>query len=140
MWLSHPTCKSVVQKAWHSHITGSRAFQLRHKLSSIEKEFLIWNKEVFGRLDHEIYQIQLQLQIIQNSISSIDDVHKESVVRGELEILLQREEIMWAQKARSDWILLGDRNTFFYQTVVKQMRARNRILQLQMTDGSITED
>lgn len=70
----------------------------------------------------------------------MEDVQKESVVRGELETLLHKEEVMWAQKARNDWILMGDRNTHFYQTVVRQRRARNRILQFQKPDGCLTED
>lgn len=35
---------------------------------------------------------------------------------------------------------MGDRNTRFYQTVVRQRRARNRILQFQKPDGCLTED
>ena len=34
---------------------------------------------------------------------------------------------MWAQKVRSEWILKGDRNTRYFQAVVKQRRARSRI-------------
>ena len=74
MWLLHPSCKSVVQKAWHCQITGSRAFQLSNKLSSVKKEFLVWNKEVFGRLEQEIHQKKLQLRSLQNSMSSLEDV------------------------------------------------------------------
>ena len=48
MWLLHPTCKSVVQKAWHCYPTRSRALQLRNKLSNVRKEFTVWNKEVFA--------------------------------------------------------------------------------------------
>ena len=60
--------------------------------------------------------------------------------REELEILLHREEMMWAQKARCNWIILGDRNTKYFQTIVKLRRARNRILQLRTEDGSVIED
>lgn len=61
-------------------------------------------------------------------------------MREDLEILMQREEVIWAQKARSDRILFGDGNTKFYQTVVRQRRFRNRIVQLQRVDGSYTKD
>ena len=37
---------------------------------------------------------------------------------------------MWAQKARTKWFLHGDRNTRYFQTVVRQRRSRNRILQI----------
>ena len=63
-------------------------------------------------------------------LSSVNDVRKERVIREELENLLHREELMWVQKARSDWIIMGDRNTKYFQTVVKQRRARSRIIHL----------
>ena len=47
---------------------------------------------------------------------------------------------MWAQKARSNWILQGDRNTKFFQTVVGQRRARNRIIQIKNDLGCFTEN
>ena len=46
---------------------------------------------------------------------------------------------MWAQKAISTWIIQGDKNTKFFQTLVKQRRARNRISQIRTADGSILE-
>lgn len=47
---------------------------------------------------------------------------------------------MWAQNSKSNWIVQVDRNTKFFQTVVKQRRARSRILHLKMDDGEKTED
>ena len=47
---------------------------------------------------------------------------------------------MWAKKARSNWIIQGDRNIKFFQTIVKQRRARNRILQLRTANGNLTKD
>lgn len=79
-------------------------------------------------------------QKVQNSISSVIDVRKERVLREELENLLHREELMWAQKAGSDWIIMGDWNTKYFKTVVKQRRARSRIIHLNRSDGTTTED
>ena len=103
-------------------------------------EFQVWNKEVFGKVENEIHMIQNQLKLVQNSISSLTDIKREAELRKELEILMQREEVMWAQKARSDWVLFGDRNTRFFQTVVKQRQVKNRIMQLKRRDGSFTDD
>ena len=102
MWPSHPSYKSVMQKAWHNQVKGSRAFQLRHKLINVRDEFQIWNKVVFGKVENEIHLKINQLKLVQNSILSLKDVKKEAELREELEILMQREEVMWAQKARSD--------------------------------------
>ena len=93
---------------------GSCAFQLPHKLINVRDEFQVWNKEVFGKVENEIHMIQNQLKLVQNSILSLADVKREPELREELEILMQREKVMWVQKARSDWVLFGDRNTRFF--------------------------
>lgn len=91
-------------------------------------------------MEREIQQKMVQLQDAQSSMYSVNDVRKESVIREELETLLHREEVMWAQKAKSDWIIIADKNTKYFQTVVKQRRARSRILHTKMSDGTNTED
>ena len=85
---------------------------------------------MFGKVDREIKSRQLKLQQIQDSIHTVEDVRQEKELRLELEYLMEKEEIIWAQKARSNWITQGDRNSKYFQTLVKQRRARNRILQL----------
>ena len=81
-----------------------------------------------------------QLQQLQNSINSLEDIRKERQLREEIEDLLDKEELKWAQKARTNWILYGDRNTKYFQTIVKQQRANNRILQLKDGDGIFTDN
>ena len=77
---------------------------------------------------------------MQNSINSLEDIRKERQLREEIEDLLDKEELKWAQKARANWILYGDRNTKYFKTVVKQRRATNRILQLKDGDGNFTDN
>ena len=61
-------------------------------------------------------------------------------MREEIEDLLDKNELKWAQKARTNWIFYGDRNTKYFQTIVKQKRAKDRILQLKDGDGNITDN
>ena len=68
------------------------------------------------------------------------DVRRERACREELEELLNREELMWAQKARTNWILHGDRNTKYFQTIVRQRRSKNRIIQIKDEKGILTEN
>ena len=75
---------------------------------------------MFGKVERDIKLKQDQLLQIQNSISTIEDVRLERSLRNDLEEFLNREVLMWAQKARSNWILQGDRNIKFFQTVVRQ--------------------
>ena len=69
---------------------------MKNKLSNVRRDFIKWNKEVFGKLEHEIQLKQTQLQEIQNSIFMVEDVRKEKMVREDLETLMHGEEVMWA--------------------------------------------
>ena len=46
---------------------------------------------------------------------------------------------MWAQKARCDWTLFADRNKRYFQTIVKQRRAKSRILHIKDREGDLTD-
>ena len=106
MWINHDECHNVVQNAWRVVTNGSRAFQLQNKLTNVRKQFIEWNRRrVFGRVEKEIRAKQKLLQNMQDSIHTLKDVRKEKELRENIEDLLTKEEIKWAQKARSDWII-----------------------------------
>ena len=140
MWITHPSCRDMVSKAWEWQSSGSRAVKLRNKFNNIKIVARKWNREVFGRVEIDIKSKIDQLQQLQNSINSLEDIRKERQLREEIEDLLDKEELKWAQKARTNWILYGDRNTKYFQTIVKQQRANNRILQLKDGDGIFTDN
>lgn len=80
------------------------------------------------------------LQAFKDSIQMMRDVKKEKELREDIENLMAKKEIMWAQKARCDWIVKGHRNTKYFQTIAKQRRARNRILNLKHENGNLIDN
>ncbi|KAK8604545.1 hypothetical protein V6N13_099483 [Hibiscus sabdariffa] len=56
-------------------------------------------------------------------------------LQRELESLLDHEELLWKQKAHSDWIQFGDRNTKFFHSKALGRRRRSQIHMLQLSDG-----
>lgn len=101
------------------HTNGSRAAQLINKLSNVRKKATNWNRPGFGKVYNEIKRKLAHLQDIQNTITSLEDVRKKKLIKEDLEVLLYREEIMWTQKARSNWILYGDRNIKYFQIMIR---------------------
>ena len=75
---------------------------MNNKLANVKKEAIGWNKSVFGKVELEIKKKLVELQEMQDSIISIEDVRKEKILKEELEGLLNKEEIMWTQKARNN--------------------------------------
>ena len=140
MWLTHEDCKEMVHHAWDLHSIGSRVTQLRNKFINVKQKALEWNKNFFGKVEIEIKTKKSQLQQLQDSIMTSEDVRRERVYREELEELLDREELMWARKPRTNWFLHRDRNTRYFQIVVRQRRSKNRILQIKDDYGHSTDN
>jgi hypothetical protein len=51
-----------------------------------------------------------------------------------------REEVMWRQRSRVQWLAEGDKNTRFFHLRASQRKRRNKISQLRKSDGEITDD
>ena len=54
MSINHNEFHNVVQNAWGVVTNGSKAFQLQNKLANVRKQFIEWNRRVFGRVQKEI--------------------------------------------------------------------------------------
>ena len=58
----------------------------------------------------------------------------------ELEHILNLEEELWGIKARSDWLIQGERNTKFFHLSTLIRRSGNRIHCIQISVGNWVED
>ncbi|GAV67983.1 hypothetical protein CFOL_v3_11486 [Cephalotus follicularis] len=59
---------------------------------------------------------------------------------GELNDVLETEEIMWRQRSRVSWLKDGDINTKFFHSMASQRRRRNRIIGIKDENGTWQED
>jgi hypothetical protein len=51
--------------------------------------------------------------------------------------LFEKEEIMYKQRSRQDWLKAGDKNTKFFQNHCSHRRRKNTVLGLRREDGSL---
>lgn len=61
----------------------------------------------------------------------------ESALRFQLDVLLQKQELYWAQRSKQHWLHLGDRNTKFFHRMASWRWGRNRISFIQDKDGHV---
>ncbi|XP_028754199.1 uncharacterized protein LOC114713696 [Neltuma alba] len=130
--------RALVNNCWISSQPLSRIWaqngNLVDKIQAFETEVQVWNRETFGRIGRCKGKLQRRLLGIQRALErnpfSSYYLELERELRTEYENICLREEIIWLQKSRSQWIQNGDRNT-----KVTVRRHRNRILMLQAPEG-----
>ncbi|KAL8161932.1 LOW QUALITY PROTEIN: hypothetical protein V2J09_013421, partial [Rumex salicifolius] len=113
MWLSHPDCWGLIDRKW------LRDESTPATLSNLQRVFKQWNREIFGNLFFRKDKILRRMQGIDLALANGGPyrLHRlQYKLWSEFELILLQEELFWYQRARSNWIKCGDRNTTFFHT------------------------
>ena len=97
-----------------------------------------WKHKVFWDLNRKKRRLWTRLAGIQHTISynkSNSLLKLEKDLMNELDALFFKEEVLWFQKSRCDWIASGDRNTKYYYMATVVQSNRKKILGLFDGDG-----
>ncbi|KAK5802899.1 hypothetical protein PVK06_030528 [Gossypium arboreum] len=131
-WIEHPAFDDFINDKWD--FTRDMADSLS-KLTLNLKE---WNKQVYGHITskkrhlvHKIANVQSKMDVSGSNQFAQEDLS----LRQELENVPHHEELLWKQKARYDWLHLGDRNKRFFHSQTLQRRKSNRITAIRNNDG-----
>lgn len=101
--LTNPTLGTPMQK----FNTFANSFQALAKT---------WNNSVFGNLFHQQKVLHTKLQCVQTDYSLTQNsalLQEEQELSLKLHDLSIAEETFWLQRARTNWLRLGDRNTSY---------------------------
>ncbi|KAL9683373.1 hypothetical protein QQ045_015194 [Rhodiola kirilowii] len=100
-----------------------------------------WNKEKFGRVEKRIKDLKAELDSVRLLERDIVLMAKEADIVEEIDEWRLREEILWRQRSRIDWLKEGDRNTSYFHTKATQRKKSNKITKLRNSEGAwITEE
>ncbi|CAL9007199.1 unnamed protein product [Prunus brigantina] len=139
MWLSHVDFSRVVNHSWSQVYVGNSAQQLSSCCSVFKTKLQNWNREIFGNLFQKLKETQDHLNLIQNQLANSPTssflISKNRELNLNLRTLLKNEELFYAQKARANWLQLGDKNTKFFQTFATIRRKRNHVSKIKDNNG-----
>ncbi|XP_043725962.1 uncharacterized protein LOC122672566 [Telopea speciosissima] len=111
---------------------GKRPFRFE-SMWTLHEDFK--NVEVFGNIQENIKALKTQLEHLQSMPRSAYSQSKESEIQRSLDLELQKEEELWRQKSRVDWLKGGDKNTAFFHVTTLKRRHRNKILKIKSSSG-----
>ncbi|KAK1697051.1 hypothetical protein QYE76_013748 [Lolium multiflorum] len=140
MWESHEQFRPHVADSWQAQGPAGTMTELKAKLTRLSSSLDVWGRNTFGSVQKEIRELEFRLGVLQSSTDRQGPSEEESRVVERLAALYQREETMWRQRSRVQWLAEGDKNTRFFHLRASQRKKKNRVARLMKPDGSTTED
>ncbi|GJR80293.1 putative RNA-directed DNA polymerase [Tanacetum coccineum] len=125
-----PAFLELVSNVWNQHVDGHRMYQVVSKLKALKKPFRKLMHDQ-GNLHERVCNLKVELDEIQKAL----DVNpNDFVLRDEEAVYLQAfieakldEERFLKQKAKIEWLDVGDSNSAYFHKSVKSRNHRGRI-------------
>ncbi|MBA0845023.1 hypothetical protein Goarm_005853, partial [Gossypium armourianum] len=136
-WTKHSDFSNLVKERWN--FAGNMVESLNN-FTFFAKD---WNRNIYGFLGTRKRNIMRSLNNIQKTLEHSSSTYlagKELEIRDVLENVLDHKDLLWRQKARCDWLQLGDQNTKFFYSRTLRRRKFNRIITLRIDNGEWCTD
>lgn len=140
MWDRHPELKPTVTAGWGDYTNIASAADVRGKLSNLAVDLGRWGTKTFGSVRREIKKLKAKIDRLRNMPGRVAPCQLEIKTNDRLIELYHREEIMWRQRSRVDWLSEGDKNSKNFHQRASMRRRKNLVKSLTRQDGSATED
>ncbi|KAK1619202.1 hypothetical protein QYE76_024719 [Lolium multiflorum] len=139
MWEAHADFAHLIDQNWKAEHPASM-HDLEKKLEDLSASLSEWGRNTFGHVRRELKKLKGELAAMRLAPGRVGPDYLEIKVVERIVELQHREEMMWKQRSRIQWLSEGDRNTRFFHMRASKRKKRNRISRLRRQDGSFTED
>lgn len=122
VWLLHHTFRNNFKKWWQeAQVYGWEGYKFMKKLDLLKQCIKGWNKEIFGNVKEEKQRLHtrlLELDLIEGEGRLNWERRKERCeTKQQLEYMVFKEEVMWRQKAKVQWVKEGDCNSKIFHQI-----------------------
>ena len=99
-----------------------------------------WNRLSFGHV-RSLLGKKRKLLAKAEALSMTGQSHEQvRILKGEVHELMVKEDSMWHQRSRVEWLKAGDLNTSYFHSRASQRNRRNFVSKLICEDGSVIEE
>nr|POE69438.1 putative ribonuclease h protein [Quercus suber] len=117
MWLKDKGCSNTVTSAWGSNSGVATMTLIAKKLKKCGEKLSEWSLQSFGCIKKQIESKGKMLSKAEESVAlGKADFEVVKILRAELNALLDKESLMWEQRARALFLKCGDRNTRYFHS------------------------
>lgn len=130
----------MVAQAWTKEVQGYPMYRVWEKLKYVKTALKDLHQKHFAHSNQEVIKARDMLHDIQmqnNQDPNNEDLHAhEKTCNEELRHWLSVEESIYKQKSRMEWLKLGDANTHYFFSAMKEGYNRNKISSIYDEEGN----
>lgn len=109
-------------------------------MTNLANGLKVWGNKIKSKIGREVKCLNRRLEKLNNDENSEENLGNIVEVKLHLNMELDKEKKYWKQRAKVNWLKIGDKNTSFFHRFASQRRRVNRIRGLQRRDGSLATD
>jgi hypothetical protein len=136
VWTSDEGCENTIKESWENRVVGTTMFKVANKLNQCKKGLGNWSHRTFGNISKQLAEKRRLLRSAEIEAVRSGNMSTVKSLKMEVNSLFGKEERLWRQRSRSNWLRAGDQNTRFFHGRASQRRRRNRIVGLRDEDGN----
>lgn len=133
MWVNGDRCETVVTDSWASYASSNAVENCITKVDRCLSSLQRWNWSEYDDFHKEISHCKERLKRAVR-------VQERAQIMDELREWRRREEVLWWQRSRVDFLWFGDKNTGWFHNKANVRKAINNISELKGDDGILYVD
>lgn len=114
MWTKDKSCEGVVHASWDLSLEGDPMMTVLQKVNNCQTQLKSWNKSVFGNIRLALARNRKLLAKAETKAISGWGIGQVKILKEEINKLMDLEECIWSQRAKTDWLRYGDQNSKYY--------------------------
>ena len=122
-WTKREDCKAIIEASWGFRVDLSTPDGISENLRICAAELSRWNSTVYGQIPKKIQDNRNRLNALAIREKDGDLSLEINKLKGEINALLDDEEIYWGQRAKAHWLKEGNRNTKFFHAQASKRRS-----------------
>ncbi|KAJ8441182.1 LOW QUALITY PROTEIN: hypothetical protein Cgig2_024911 [Carnegiea gigantea] len=131
LWALNNQCKDVIKRGWEQNIGANEVDVCMEKIDSCMCGLQEWNKREFSHWE---------LQKCKEELKGATSPGSRKELLANIRDWQKKEEILWWQRSRVDYLKHGDQNTEWFHQHANGRRSTNLIEGLRGANGSMCSD
>lgn len=139
MWLLDEECEKVVRDAWFSVSFDGSMQALMDRIAACSSALQTWARTNFGNVVQQMKACEKKFVELRKRPEDSNARKEEERLMKELNLALEKEYVMWRQRAKVDWFRYGDRNSKYFHARAKERKNHNFIRSLECEGRTVTD-